>query len=461
MRRRPRLQIGVTVGISGLVLSSAMWAHEEELAASQRASESFASAALDAASASVPQAGSEVRFVLATVYVAAAFLVSRSLIARERRFGRFTQVPRSRLPRGLTQQERERLEREQRSTWIAEHLAGIQAEVAGAIFHAKVGPPEVAALLARLEAEGKITSATSTPGGGAEKRLVAPRDTLSEHERALTDAIFFDGPTTSMARIAAHYRKRGLSAPAVLRPALEQRAVGIDGLAVRNEGPSCLLAMAAFIVVWILNFGLFALTVEEHRQEESWLGGATALASLGCLALGPWLARRFREDFVTPEGSWRLLRAFLAALITGHAYLLLEATTLSPTGSLLSFSIAFLLTGWVTRIWWWRGPPGVVATRRRIGIAHRLLEAQLADDVRVLEPKWRPHLIALDLLPANGCWLRDIEAPRPQGTATVTRVPSSSSSSSWSSSSSSSGSRSSSFSGGGGRFGGGGASGSW
>jgi uncharacterized membrane protein YgcG len=103
--------------------------------------------------------------------------------------------------------------------------------------------------------------------------------------------------------------------------------------------------------------------------------------------------------------------------------------------------------------------------RGRVGIARRLLEAQVADDVRVLEPKWRPHLIALDLLPADDCWLRDVEAPRAATTTTVhpTRVTfsSSSSSSARASSSSSGSSRSSGFSGGGGSFGGGGASGSW
>jgi hypothetical protein len=49
----------------------------------------------------------------------------------------------------------------------------------------------------------------------------------------------------------------------------------------------------------------------------------------------------------------------------------------------------------------------VVATRRCVGIASQLLAAQVADDVRVLEPRWRPYLVALDRVSAHGCWLRD------------------------------------------------------
>lgn len=399
--------------------------------------------------------------MLAAVYVATVLWVSRVLIRRERRFGRFAEVPQAQLPRDLARDARERAEREQRLTWIAQHLDGLQPELAGAIFHAKVGAPEVAALLARLEAEGQLAPAENATSGGHEIRLVAARETLAEHERALLDAAFFDGATTSMARIAARYRARGFSAANVLRAPLEQRATAIDGYAVRNEGASSLLLVgAALPAVFILNFSLFRVSIEEGA-EEGWLGGATALATIACLLLGPWLARRFREDFVTPHGSWRSLRVFLALLISTFAYLLIEAATLSLTGSFLSFALAVLLTGWVTYSWWWRASPGVVGMRRRVGVARQLLEAQVADDVRVLEPKWRPHLIALDLSPADDCWLRDVEAPRAENTVHPTHVTFSSSSSERASSRSSDSSQSSSFSGGGGSFGGGGASGSW
>ena len=85
-----------------------------------------------------------------------------------------------------------------------------------------VGPPEVVALLARLEAEGTIESSVEV-GNVMRLRLKADRDTLTGHARALVDALFFDGNTeTSTVLVRSHYRKTGFKPATVIEKDLRR-----------------------------------------------------------------------------------------------------------------------------------------------------------------------------------------------------------------------------------------------
>jgi hypothetical protein len=112
--------------------------------------------------------------------------------------------------------------------WLQEYLLCYPAEVVGAAWDEWVGPPEVLALLARLELEGKVGSAVGNKSGASAPMtlwLKADRETLIGHERALIDALFFDGRTeTSTKVVKAHYRKSGFNPASVIAKDL-RRAV--------------------------------------------------------------------------------------------------------------------------------------------------------------------------------------------------------------------------------------------
>ena len=98
------------------------------------------------------------------------------------------------------------------------------AEVVGVAWDEWVGPPEVVALLARLEAEGTMESSVEV-GNVMRLRLKADRETRTGYTRALVDALFFDGNTeTSTVLVRSHYRKTGFKRATVIEKDL-RRAV--------------------------------------------------------------------------------------------------------------------------------------------------------------------------------------------------------------------------------------------
>lgn len=110
--------------------------------------------------------------------------------------------------------------------WIREHILKHPAEVVAAAWDTKIESAEVVALIARLVAEGKLTS-------GAKKKsmtlhLAVDRDTLDGYERALVDGLFFQKRTdTSTALVKRHYRKTGFDPAGLIRPGLKERAAAI------------------------------------------------------------------------------------------------------------------------------------------------------------------------------------------------------------------------------------------
>ncbi|MGZ8868648.1 MAG: DUF2207 domain-containing protein, partial [Thermoanaerobaculia bacterium] len=91
------------------------------------------------------------------------------------------------------------------------------AEVVGAIWDASVGPPEVAAMLARMTQEKKIKARVE----GKELFMHLDRRDFSSYERPLIAKLFFAGDDTDTKRIRAHYKSRGVDFAALVRPGIE------------------------------------------------------------------------------------------------------------------------------------------------------------------------------------------------------------------------------------------------
>src|SRR5262249_44769114 len=67
--------------------------------------------------------------------------------------------------------------------WLEKNLLSLSPEEAGALWDEKIGPPEVAAVLARLEAEKKVSS--HPDGKKLTMRLLAPLERFRDYERDL------------------------------------------------------------------------------------------------------------------------------------------------------------------------------------------------------------------------------------------------------------------------------------
>src|SRR4029434_1476758 len=73
--------------------------------------------------------------------------------------------------------------------WLEKNLLSLSAEEAGALWDEKIGPPEVAAVLARLEAEKKISS--HPDGKKLTMRLLVPLEKFDGYEHELVKGLFF------------------------------------------------------------------------------------------------------------------------------------------------------------------------------------------------------------------------------------------------------------------------------
>jgi hypothetical protein len=91
------------------------------------------------------------------------------------------------------------------AAWLEQHVLQLKPEEAGALWDDTVDAPEVAAVLARLTAEKKITSWTKD--GELSMRLNEPLSSFGGYEKTLLSGLFFDNQTeTSTFEIKTHYR---------------------------------------------------------------------------------------------------------------------------------------------------------------------------------------------------------------------------------------------------------------
>src|SRR6185295_2277601 len=105
--------------------------------------------------------------------------------------------------------------REWDEAWLRENVFLYRPEEVGALWDLKVGSPEVAAVLARLVAEGKLASAVRPKSWVFGKdvltlTLKVDRSSLEGYERRLIDKLFFGGNTeTDTEAVRRHYKSSG------------------------------------------------------------------------------------------------------------------------------------------------------------------------------------------------------------------------------------------------------------
>ncbi|HEX8616132.1 MAG TPA: hypothetical protein VF911_00990 [Thermoanaerobaculia bacterium] len=361
-------------------------------------------------------------------FAAGVFFILRRFLADERRVGRLVAVP----------------------ARFDDELLKLQPEVAGAVWDMSIGAPEVAAVLARLTQEGKLT--TRAEGRTLHLRLNVPRQKFAGYERDLIAKLFYDGGTeTDTDSIRTHYARTGFDPSTEIRPAIETKLDKLAGWNTKVErfsrpldaglialtlvlliaaafidaGPGAVVAVVGGLVASSL-FTLFACFAAAHYSK-SVTNVATAVAL---------------PSLLMAVASLPLVFCCVASWLVGG----LRAPLLFAL-MLWTLALAKLVFD-LLRI---KDTPAKIAYRKRIAGARQYFEEQLRRDTPDLRDEWFPYVLAFGLGKQVDRWFRSFGGETSHA-----------SSSAWSSSSTSSSSSSGSqWTGGGGAFGGAGASGTW
>lgn len=341
--------------------------------------------------------------------------------------------------------------------WLRANLFSLQPEQVGALWDRRVGPPEVAAVLARLVGEGKLASEIRPQGilffkkDVLHLRLVANRDAFVGYERELIDKLFFGGRTeTDTGAVRQHYRRSGFNPAGLIGPDVEKAfgnrrpelrttsrlggwkrtgylalaAAVLFGLGIVSHPERTLipLLIALFICVWLTIFGQIAAFQWRKRVERLDAGSLT---------------------FVLPGLIFYLV---CAALVCFDGWMPPDVWTSAGLALLPLVLWSSLLNNARTR-----ERAEAIRDRKLLAAIRRQLARELESPEPRLKDEWLPYLLAFGLGTHVDRWFRSFG-----GSRSSTGGFSSSGSSFGSSSSGSSG-----WTGGGGAFGGGGSTASW
>ncbi len=125
---------------------------------------------------------------------------------------------------------------------LEKNVFSMLPEVAGAAWDEATAAPEVAAVLARMVQEGKLSSEIERgwiPWFSKDVlhlRLLVDRDSLQGYEKRLIKSLFFKGDTTDSKRIRSHYKSKGFNPAGKIRSGLE-RKVKASTKRARNSAP--------------------------------------------------------------------------------------------------------------------------------------------------------------------------------------------------------------------------------
>ena len=380
-----------------------------------------------------------VAYAIGGLFVAGLLFLLVQFVLEEGKLGRFAPLP------SLDSID---------ESWLNQNLFDVLPEVAGAAVDDKVGAGSVAAVLARMEREGKISTRVEKSKilrrNVLHLKLEADRDSLPGYELALVKKLFFnDRKETDTDAIKKKYNGTGFSPAETIESGIKSQLARLpdwnNETKIGNWKPLVTLAAVSFVLVIAAAF----------------FGGnnagiAVAILFFGLIPLVPALVvASLASTSLSP------LRVLIPlALMSGHVWFVYYYTSAAPrmvvhpfTLIAISLYVLVCIAG-VLSLMRIRQTAAKIAARKRFAAARRWFERELRSPQPRLRDEWFPYVIAFGLGRNADRWFSRFGS-------TDTMTERSASSTSFSSSSSSSGVSSSSWTGGGGAFGGAGATGGW
>jgi len=392
------------------------------------------------------------RGLLALVLAAAMIVVFVRFYRREAALGRFAPLV---SPQSIDE------------AWLREHVLQCLPEEVGAAWDDTVGPAEVAAVLARLVAEGKLETRVEERRillfrrQVLHLRLTVSREAFQArgHEQALVAALFDRNAETDSDRVRKRYERTGFDPAATIRAALERR--------VRRDPDMQDFAAAPLAApALVLAAGALALVVWGVWREPPTMLAAGLFAGAGVLPFGTAVcgAARWRKRIARPRRGAVLftfptlaLLALFAVLCLGTRRLgeWLPDVTLPVLAGLAALTLAACMH--VLHAAATRDGPRKLRRRQLLAAAREFFRRELRMPEPRLRDEWFPYLVAFGLGGDAERWSRGFGGE--SGLATerhsASRSPGSISGET------ASGEVRGGWTGGGGKFGGGGAGGSW
>jgi len=334
--------------------------------------------------------------------------------------------------------------------WLERHILSFPPEVVGAMWDDRTGAAEVAALIARLVREGKLSSRVEDDE--LFLTLRHPRMSFEGYEAGLVTSLFIDGNTTSTSKIKAHYKSSGFDPVSTIKAPLEELSgKTTDASSARDIDRSWTVLLALT--------GLALLLLGATAGALNIVGGILGSGLILALYL-PGLAgaidyrRRLSKlgarsvEFVPMLLLIVAVPAFLLAGITGlrfHGLMLggVVLVSLAAIRSLLNLAKT-------------RDAKARLESRRRLTAARDYFARELKKPNPALDDAWFPYVLAFGLSRDADRWFRSFGG-RESGVSSPSTFGSSSGSTA--SSGSSGGSGWTGF--GGGASGGAGATGAW
>ena len=331
-----------------------------------------------------------VRLGLVLLLLAAPLALGTRFFRRERADGRYEPLPR--VPD---------------EAWLEEHLFRYPPELVGAAWDGATSAAEVAGLLARLVAEEKLGSHVERDDDTGDPvlhlELLVPRDTFSELERPLIDALFFDGrESTDTRTVREHYEDSGFDAAGTIREALQRRVEDLPGRRLRRRVWPAWAGVAAAVLVLVT-----AAAVHPPDAPVAAIVGIFAFTGGMLLVM---LAYYYAQSVVGLGGKAVAFVLLAAGMVLGLAAVvggILETTALdgerSPyyrSGPLLLFGLAALGVAFMAlafRIARPRDEPARLRLRRRMAAARAFFRRELGKADPDLRDEWFPYLLAFGL----------------------------------------------------------------
>ena len=343
--------------------------------------------------------------------------------------------------------------------WLEEHVFTHLPEVIGAAWDERTAAPEVVALLARMEQEGKLSSTINEKRTLFSTRktlaltLRVPMKELTGYERKLAEKLFIAGNITTTDQIRRHYRRSGFDPAGTIRNSLKRR---VDHLASeRHQAMNESYRRTLFL--FLACIPLLLVTVMLRNNELLFLLGVTAPA------LPLFLFSRIKagaDDMIIVRPRRELAVVFTPMLLYLACVIVVILRAPGQASVGLMLSAAVFCSALFSSVF---NGAGVRASAKRIELRRRLATArayfnhELRQPAPALRDQWVPYVLAFGLGPHVDRWFRRFGAMSAT-TATHGFGGMGGNSSSGSGSVSMAGG---SWSGGGGSFGGAGSSASW
>jgi Predicted membrane protein (DUF2207) len=297
--------------------------------------------------------------------------------------------------------------------FLEQHLLTVRAEVAGAAWDRSVGPPEVAALVARLAAEGALE--TRNEYDVLHLELTAARESLDDYERALVDGFFFDGRTkTSTSDVRAHYSKPGAGfyPDAVIRAGVEARVAALVGPRApwwpHWIVPAAALLAGALVILTASTDGFMVLSLAALLGLPALVFGLAGMAFAGL-----W---RDRIDYGLRETPWFLVPAAALVILgwaaVGDPVWPLDEVNRAVAGAgapadALQLGAVLVVIGWVSAIFAnarSRDSAAGLALRKRLAAGRAYFERELERETPALRDEWFPYVLAFGLDDSSRRW---------------------------------------------------------